>query len=337
MFTLVESRQEIAGAQRRLEDRIRRDFRSTDVRDIGYPGGTMRRARIASDGHRWFWSADNRGRDVANPRRLNWFGVLRDAASLHITVEVNVAYEGRNENVAGYFARDTDTGLLYLVHSGRLGGGTPGVGKLAFLAWCSLHANQHSVEVVDSKGNFRQGLVVMPIDGASAMRSGRRYIDVVASFKQAVREKKIDTPELRRAQRELQDYYAEARGRRVGKRSPKFEYVSRHGEVIDALRAWRGKRELPASARFVKNQLIDMGIEVNGELVEVYEAKTRVGRAAIYVAIGQLLVHGAAVNCSRVLVLPADEPLGDDIAKALRRLRIGVLRFNLDERCASIL
>jgi hypothetical protein len=129
MFSLIESKQEISKAQRKLEAAIRRDFKTTTIKNIGYPGGTTPHAKIFTDGNYWYWSSDHNDTDVSNPRRLNWFGLFRDDVDLQISVEINTAYEGRNDQVAGFFARDNDTGSTYLLHSGRVGGGTKALAR----------------------------------------------------------------------------------------------------------------------------------------------------------------------------------------------------------------
>ena len=50
MFSLIESKNEIAKAQRKLEVSIQRDFKMKKVKNIGYPGGTTRNAQIFTDG-----------------------------------------------------------------------------------------------------------------------------------------------------------------------------------------------------------------------------------------------------------------------------------------------
>ncbi|MDP1655441.1 MAG: hypothetical protein Q8K91_02210 [Hylemonella sp.] len=161
MFSLIESKEKIAEAQRKLEATIRRDFKTKAVKNIGFPGGTTFDAKVVADGSYWYWSSDYDGKDIPNPRRLNWFGLFGNDADLQISVEINTAYEGRNDRVAGFFARDTDTGSIYLLHSGRVGGGTKGVGKAAFLAW----SNQRPIDIVDSSGRIKEGVLVMPIGG----------------------------------------------------------------------------------------------------------------------------------------------------------------------------
>lgn len=333
MFTLIETRDDVAKAQRKLEAAIRRDFKKKAVRNIGYPGGTTFDASVVTDGTYWYRSADHDAEHVANPRRLNWFGLFKAEGGLQISVEINTAYEGRNNQVAGFFARDNDTGSIYLFHSGRVGGGTKGVGKSAFLAW----SDQRPVDVVDSSGGVREGVLVMPIDGAAASRSAIRYIDVIASFKQAARVGEMETPEFKHKKKELDDFYSEARGRRRGRRTTEIDYLSRHGDVVDALKSWRTLSPLPKTGRIVKSILIDMGVAIGRELVEVFEVKTSTARPDVYGAIGQLMVHGTATDCRRVIVLPHKEPIADDLKSALKRLKIELLHFKLNERKATIL
>ena len=333
MFTLIESKEEIAKVQRKLESAIRRDFKKHVTKNIGYPGGTTFDATVVTDGTYWYWSSDHNSKDVANPRRLNWFGLYKAEGDLQISVEINTAYEGRNDQVAGFFARDNDTGSIYLLHSGRVGGGTKGVGKSAFLAW----SDQRSIDVVDSSGGVRDGILVMPIDGIAASRSAVRYVDIIARFKLAVRAGDIETPEFQLKKKYLNDFYSEERGRRKGRRSAQIDYLSRHGDVVDALNSWRISTPLPKGGRVVKNVLIDMGVAVGCDLVEVFEVKTSTARSDVYGAIGQLMVHGTAADCRRVIVLPHKESIAADLTDALQRLSIELLRFKLDELKATIL
>jgi hypothetical protein len=332
MFSLLESKAEIAKAQRKLEATIRRDLSSKAIKNIGYPGGTTFDAKVNTDLHHWFWSKDLDGAGKANPRRLNWFGLFREDADLQISVEINTPYEGRNDQIAGSFARDSDTGAIYLLHSGRVGGAKKGVGKSTFLAW----SNAHLTEVGDSSGGIRGGILVMPIEGKAATRSAIRYIDTVARFKQAVRAGETNTPEFQQKEKLYRDFYSEPRGRRKGKRSSEIDYVSRHGDVLDALEAWRSSLPLEKGARQVKNVLFDLGVAMGQELVEVYEIKTSTARAHVYTAIGQLMVHGTAQKCRRVTVLPHREPIAPDLTNALKRLGIDLLRFRLGKVKATI-
>ncbi|WP_298400713.1 hypothetical protein [Janthinobacterium sp.] len=332
MFVLIEDKSEVKKAQKKLESSFRRDFTRKTVKNIGYPGGTTFDAHIHTDGRYWYWSTDHKEAGVANPRRLNWFGIFNEDKDLQISVEINTTYEGRNDQVAGFFARDSETGAIYLMHSGRVGGGTKGVSKTALLAW----SNQPLIDVLDASGRVREGVLVMPVEGSATSRSAIRYIDTIAQFKQAVRDGAINTPEFKQKHMQFEEFYAEARGRRKGRRSGTFDYISRHGDVVDALAMWRKERSMPRNSRLVKNVLIDMGVSVGKNLVEVFEVKTSTSRTDVYGAIGQVMVHGTNDRCRRVVVLPKKERISEDLLKALLRLNIELLKFEIDEKTANV-
>jgi hypothetical protein len=332
MFSLIESEIEIAKAQRKLEASFRRDFRQKATKNIGYPGGTTQDAGVVTNGRYWYWAADHDHSKSPNPRRLNWFGIFREDRDLQISVEINTPYEGANGLIAGFFARDNDTGSIYLFHSGRVGGGTAGVSKTAFLTW----SGQKLLEVFDSKGHARDGVLVMTVEGPAATRSAIRYVESIADFKKAVRAGETSTPDFQQKEKQLTEFYEEARGRRKGTRTADFDYVSRHGEVVDALHAWRKAAGLANGSRLVKNVLIDLGVSVGGRLTEIYEVKTSALRPDVYTAIGQLLVHGQSEGCKRVIVLPRSGNLASDLDRALRRNAIEVIRFQLTEDSALI-
>jgi hypothetical protein len=331
MFILLESKRDIALAQSRLKSTIRRDFTKTVMKDIGYPGGIRRDARLHTDGKYWFETHDRRR--GKNERRLNWFGYLRAGSSVNITVEVNPPYDGINKMTGGFFVKDSDSGKVYLFHSGRVGGGKKGVGMTAFLAW----SNPPLENVFDSAGNSRRGVLVMPIAGSGATRSLTRYIDEIANFKIARDHGEIETAEARENQRLFREVYAEGRGRRKGHRASEIDYLSRHGDVVDALRAWCEANSRVTGNRLVKNAFFDLGVSSGPTLAEVYEVKTSTKRSNIYAAIGQLLVHGNAASCKRTMVLPAKEHIANDLMGALKRLNIKLLRFKLDPKKATII
>jgi hypothetical protein len=177
----------------------------------------------------------------------------------------------------------------------------------------------------------------MPIDGVAASRSAIRYIDAVSRFKLAVRNGEISKSEFKKKQKRYEEFYAEGRGQRKGRRSSEIDYLSRHGEIVDELRKWRGSNPMPSGARIVKDILIDMGVAVENKLIEVFEVKTSAARQYIYSALGQLMVHGTSNGCRRVMVLPRDESLADDLVEALARLNVELLRFKLGTKRITIL
>ena len=325
MYLYLESKAAIAKAQKALEATIRREFTTRLVKDIGWQGGRMSEKTVhASDGW-WFFS--ERHHDTSIPKTLNWFGRHGDGPGVQIAVEVNVPSEGRHDSIAGFFARHVDTGRVYLFHSGRVGGGAKGVGKETFLAWSEVDLHQ----VVDSSGGSREGVMVMPVEGRWATRSALTYIQRIVAFKEEARVGALDRPEVRKRIAKLQAYFRESSGRRRGYSPGRvIDYVSRHGDVVDALAKWVMEvRGLPRGGSLTKDRLIDLGVKVKGRLAEVWEVKSGTSRGDLYTAIGQLSVHAPDEACRQTVVLPADCELPDGLQKAFDRLGVKVMRYRL--------
>lgn len=330
MFRLVTNKGEIAKCQRALERAMRKRFSERIKRNIGYPSGTMYDAVVYTNRAHWYHTGDLR--EGGNPRRLNWFGAFVESGNLQIAVEINVPFAGRNDQVAGFFVRESRSGMTFLAHSGRVGGGTAGVGKTGFLAW----TDQQLIEVDDNGGGIREGILVAPLNTTATVSRLVQYVDSITQYKAAVRAGKTKTEEFQRKVHEYDAYYEEARGRRKGVRRAEFDYVTRHGEIVSALHEWQNKQPIPQAAVPVKNVLIDMGIAINDELIEVFEAKPTADRSSIYTAIGQLFVHGRAQKCRRTIVLPEGQELAVALSEALSRLENEVLRFRFRSKGAVI-
>lgn len=328
MFLLIENKRDIALAHKKLSTTIKREFSGTVYRDIGWQNGRQDDARLQTSGRYWYWCSELGSKEEKNPRRLNWFGVYGDGPGVQISIEINTPFEGRNDSIAGFFAKDTDTGRVYLFHSGRIGGGKKGVNRESFLAWCGLSPQT----IIDSNGDSREAVLVMPIEGKGATRPLIAYIAKVIGFKNAVRSGKHLSREVQKRRKVLGDYFREASGRRQGRRTiGEIDYVSRHGDVVDALANWLTKTRLLKGERLTKDALIDLGIKRGGKLIELYEVKTSVVRSALYTAIGQLAVHAVTKDCKLFVVLPADETLAPDLVAGLERNSIETIGFRLTE------
>lgn len=177
----------------------------------------------------------------------------------------------------------------------------------------------------------------MPIEGVGATQPAITYLRHALAFREAVRENKLYTPEFESRQRTYRDYYKESTGRRTGFANARdIDYISRHGEVVDVLMKWRGTKGLQKGLKVVKDVYIDLGVKKEDHLIELYEVKSSSSRQDVYTAIGQLTVHAPVEKCKRFLVLPDKGKLMSDLADALDRNDIQVLRYHLTEDDASI-
>lgn len=331
MLRLVENNQDKASTQSRFAKSLQAEWKAREDRMIVWRGGSRRR-EIAHNGRIWFTPVRlHKGQKT--PRFWNAFGLYhpRSTQNLLITVEVNIPLQTNSKRVAGFFARDDETGMLYVLHDGSIGGGRPGIGREAFLQW----SGAQPVAVQTSTG-FRHGIIVTALGRRRVGPNLERFVQTVAAFKIAA--SSGDTGQLpARGAKTYSDYFREFSGTKRGKRIAEFEYASRHGEVVHALQEWRKNHNLADSTheRIVKDANIDLGVEdKSGQLVELYEVKTNADRQTLYTAIGQLIVHGGfsmRKTTQLILVIPHSASIPSDVDRAIRQLGIRVLRFEIND------
>lgn len=333
MLILLEDRIEMERAERLLRRSLVRSWRRSEMRSVGWRP-RKQTLTIHHNGAYYFTFGDPNKR-ARSPRYWNSFGKYNPTGTLHIAVEINVATEPDTRRVAGFFARDASTGVVYLMHDGRIGGGRLGIGKNGYLDF----SNAKLVPVLTSSGGIRRAMVVAAVNGRSAAADIGRFVQSVVAFKAG---RPIDTRRNRsvgdgRNREKLDDYYDEFFGLTKRKRIRAVEYVTRHGEIVKALAGWRGKKLL-ATERIVKSSKIDLAVQTGTKLTEVYEVKPTCARFSLYTAIGQVFVHGPrSLKLRRFVVLPTGDSIPRDIDQALQGGEIGVIRFRMTRHAVSIL
>ncbi|WP_315924102.1 hypothetical protein [Mesorhizobium sp. SP-1A] len=263
-------------------------------------------------------------REIDEGRKYwNSFGIFDGTRSgQRITVEINIRLDdGRTE---GFFAKD-EAGRLYLMHTGRPGGGKTGVSRENFLAWLKPEL----VPVLPTVGPTRAGIVIGRLDAPNLPDRIEHFVRQVRSFKDAVDAGDLDNAAFKRRASEWDEYRKEFSGRKTGAVNVDLDYVSFHGDVVDALKLWVEGR-LDKGARATNSPLIDLLVHRGGHLTDIYEVKTSGARQVLYTAIGQLVVHSAGdTKVRRHLVLPEDAEVPNDVALALRAGSITVQRFQI--------
>lgn len=325
MLVLIENQKEISKLQNKFMDIVERYFHKKIRKQIGYPGGGVGEVEISTNGDLWYWSSIDAHKNKGH-KFLNWFGVIDDRKNLDISVELNIPLEGINNRVAGFFAQDPESKKTYLCHTGGVGGGTQGVGQTEFL----VYANIPLKKVQNSQGEVRKCIVLMGINNEENLIPLQNYINLIVSFKSAVRNKELNSTEFLKKVYEFKDYYPEFYGNKTGKRSKEIDYTSWHGAVVDALTHWVTKSTPSNNLRLVKNVYIDLGVELDGSLKDLYEVKTSASRSSVYAGIGQLLFHSIDKNCTKNLVIPASDALSQEIEIALVKLNIKILKYKIE-------
>ncbi len=125
---IIEDVNQIADAQKAFQETLIKSGAKQYKCKIGYQGGTVQ-ADVFWLESVSIWVAFQK---IEN-RYWNAFGVEEpvDGENLDITCEINSPLIGINRRISGAFAMDND-GAMYLLHSGRIGGGRKGIGKSLF-------------------------------------------------------------------------------------------------------------------------------------------------------------------------------------------------------------
>ncbi len=325
MLSVLEGAADRKSAQAMMRTTMTERLDRIGVRRIGFPSGS-RDEPMWTAGPGRLWCAFGSAEDATVPRRWNAFGVYDAGRPAQlITVEINIPTKAYSERVAGFFARDTETGRTYLLHDGGVGGGRKGVGQLAFLAW----SGAATVETVRENGRIRRGIVIGDVSAADLTDRVWRFVRLVRSFKDAVAAGELGSDEFLRRLGEYERYTREFSGRKVGRRNGAFDYVTRHGDVVHALRRER-RSERASGERILNSVLVDLYVRLGERLTEVDEVKMSLDRQLLYGALGQLMTHslegGAQVR--RVLVVPEGR-IAPDIDAALAANRVELIRFRL--------
>ena len=236
---------------------------------------------------------------------------------LNIACEINIPYSGVNRRIAGLFVRDS-TGKIYLTHSGKVGGGRSGIGKIEFLNF--YHGDQFATVVWDD-GSETETILIGQLDSRDLLRQVAYFVHEVDRFKQAT----TSAVGLHTPIAAVHSFSPEFFGQRQSyTQSQIIQSICNHGRFVKALRTELDSRSLNIG----NTRYCDLFThDVNGKLETIFELKTDLSTTSIYEAVGQLMFHGAIQDPppERVLVVPEKPKV--DTAKRLKSLGIKVVTY----------
>lgn len=329
MLVAIKNRKLIAKHQRELETILSKYLKRESDYALGHQGNTLE--NIVRFNDKMWWSTFDLDDNKKSPRYWNGFGLLpfKNNGTQDIVVEINIPHEGINGRVSGVFAKDPGTDDVFLLHRGRIGGGRKGIGKHSFKEW------YRGSWVKASEGNKKifEAIMITRIDSKYVIPNIYNFILQVKQFKDEVTGNSLS----RQIDQDIPSdspltFDPEYSGSKTGKRkSTQFRQECNHGIVVDALEKWvRRKYRKKAMINTFNTQLIDLGIQFNDEITEIYEVKTNFDRQSIYTGIGQLFFHSADnPKTIKKLVLPSVN--GNRILRNIfSELNLQIILYELD-------
>ena len=187
-YQVVTDEVENENAVNLLYDSLNRLITHAGVINLGFPGGNVGSVTAKYDKKAGLWWHDwlsDEDAYVDAGKYWNNFGVGEPPWNRPIapTVQFNISkqYAHNGRRVNGAMVKDND-GIVYLAHTGRLGGGNT---KAGFADYYFKH-NDGWMKLIDAKDNKgdRELILITAIDGPDVSRNIADYVKLVEKYKQ---------------------------------------------------------------------------------------------------------------------------------------------------------
>lgn len=315
-FTSMRTPRDLAGANRAFLDVFHTRASRARTHTIGTAGGSV----VTRTWHLPaldLWVASQR----LHNRTWNALGIGDPFAKSAVApvMELNFPLKAGAANTAGVALRD-ERGATVFGHTGRVGGGKPGVGMSAFKAFHPMTAD---ILVDDAPRDvYLLGSDAQP---ERLVANVSEFTHMVDDFKQGARSSAQHPPLAREFRPEFEgvaEYTLSATDRAA---------TYTHGRVINAL--YRTLRERGIHAQ--RTRLIDLfASPTRTHEGVIFEAKTWCDTQSVYTCVGQLTLLPPDRRWQRVAVLPS--PVTPRLAAALGDVGIFVLEYELTGPAASV-
>jgi hypothetical protein len=212
---------------------------------------------------------------------------------------------------AGLILRGSDS-RLHLAHTGRVGGGAPGISRKAFLLAHRIN-RRDIIDYNDGKVAIRLGA----LDDPGLVGRVGQFVHEVAAF----RSNGTHAPKIELPPQEDRPFKAKFVGNVTYEAKGRVQAKLMHDFVVSCL-----SERLSGNCRQTSRRDLFLR-DGDGNLAVLYEVKTDCSTTSLYTGIGQLLLNGLAEakGPRLVLVIPCEPDAMT--TRILNRLHIEVLRY----------
>jgi len=260
-----------------------------------------------------WWYSDFAGKKYKE-RYWNVFGLENpiEKNNLNIACEINMPLKGINLRTAGLWAIDADK-QFYLLHSGKIGGGTKGVGKGLFLE----NYMGGELEDVYIDNEIRKYAPVTELETPTLGAQVKWFVTEIDRIKNIARL-------LNKPQPINHHYYhPEFQGSKKYRLPKEISVDCNHGIVVDAL-----KKSLEAlDIKAFNNQQIDL-YSIKGKRIQsIFEIKTSLCSQTVYTAVGQLNLNSIALSPTPIMFFVCPNEIKKNLITDLKKLGISVIQY----------
>lgn len=229
--------------------------------------------------------------------------------------QINMTKKGLNKSVGGAFGVDA-FGEIYLLHNGRIGGGTTGISREPFLEYYPVPLFD-----VNFDGKIAQYFIVAQLGAKKFYDQINYFVEQVYAFKESV--KIGNTKKISRFKRTNILTNGESEFRNPYNLPPRNVLPGAdHAIITSALLNKLKENGLKA----FRNRFIDCFIlDDDGKYTHIFEVKSNLTTKSLYTAIGQLMIYGLKINAKYYLVI--EGPITKKLISDLKVLHIHIITF----------
>lgn len=290
----------------------------------GHKGNSFDKEVLYSKELDIWWDMGGFSEGKSGVRYWNAFGIGKPVPKriANIICEINYPLEGINKRVAANWVQDGKDFLL--VHSGKIGGGRKGVGKMGFIE------NYNGVfEETDSSDLPKEVTVIGNLKDENLPYQIKNFVYEASRIKDLLVKNETRITSTDPLEKIKHSFNEEFVGTKEYKhRKGKVSATANHGLVVNNL-----KKLIEEKGVLVANdQQRDLYIYNKKAKIEtVFEIKTSLKSQTIFTAVGQLFVNNARLNPVPRLIYVIPEKPNGNLAKTLKKLNIETLVYNLSE------
>ena len=177
----IVAEDEISNLQQRLADRLQEAGNLKALIKCGFNGGHTDIPAYWFSEEKFWWGYEKLCGETES-RHCNAFGLeepLRDDKIYDIVCQINISFSNPTWRVPGAFAED-QSGQVYIIHTGKIGGGRRGVGRDSFM---KLFAGSRQLARVERNCKRKEVLVVSALDDDLLVPNLGRFVRDVRHLK----------------------------------------------------------------------------------------------------------------------------------------------------------
>ena len=292
---------------------------TTIVGHKGYSGETE--VKYSKELDIW-WDMGGFSEGNSGVRYWNAFGTgkPKERQIQDIACEINYPLEGINKHVAANWVQEGKDYML--VHSGKIGGGRKGVGKIGFIENYS-----GSFQEVDAPGLPKEVTVIGNLNDENLPYQIKNFVYEVRRVKNLLVGHSTKEPLTDPLEKIRHSFNEEFVGTKEYKnRKGKISATANHGIVVNNLRKIIEEKGILVA----NDQQRDLYIYNKMAKIEtVFEIKTSLRSQSIFTAVGQLFVNNARLDPLPRLIYVIPEKPNSNLLKTLKILNIETLVYTL--------